>query len=71
MDSENRKTKVGGRMQKVRKSPSVPLRVKLSPKSVREKFLIVYGFEGCQKAVNYLTKYFGVRRMRIILNGRK
>ena len=56
MDSENRRTKVGGRMQKARKSPSVLLRVKLSPKNVREKFLIVYGLEGCQKAVNYLTK---------------
>ena len=71
MDSENRRTKVGGRMQKARKSPSVLLRVKLSLKNVREKFLIVYELEGCQKAVNYLTKYYGARRIRIILNGGK
>jgi hypothetical protein len=47
------------------------LSVKLPPKRVREKFLIVYELEGCQKAVNYLTKYYAVRRMRIVLNGRK
>jgi hypothetical protein len=27
--------------------------------------------KGCQKAVNSLTEYYGVRRMRIVLNGRK
>ena len=31
----------------------------------------MYELEGCQKAVNYLTKYYGVRRMRIILNGKR
>ena len=56
---------------KARKSVSVPLSVKLPPKKVRERFLIIYELEGCQKAVNYLTEYYGVRRMRIFLNGRK
>ena len=56
---------------KARKSSSVPLSVKLPPKKVREKFLIIYELEGCQKAVNYLTKYYGVRRMKIILNGKR
>jgi hypothetical protein len=27
--------------------------------------------EGCQKAVNYLMEYYGIRRMRVILDGRK
>ena len=58
-------------MRKTRQSSSVPLSVKLPPKRVREKFLIIYELEGCQKAVNYLTKYYGVRRMRIFLNGKK
>ena len=58
-------------MRKARRSSSVPLSVKLPPKKVREKFLITYELEGCQKAVNYLTKYYGVREMRIFLNGRK
>ena len=53
------------------KSVSVPLSVKIPPKKVREKFLIIYELEGCQKAVNYLTKYYGVRRVKIILNGKR
>jgi hypothetical protein len=55
----------------MRKSVSVPLNVKIPPKKIREKFLIIYELEGCQKAVNHLTKYYQVRRMRIFLNGRK
>jgi hypothetical protein len=58
-------------MRKTRHSTSIPLSVKLPPKKVREKFLIIYELEGCQKAVNYLTKYYRVRRMRIILNGKR
>jgi hypothetical protein len=57
-------------MRKARRS-SVPLSVKLPPKKVRERFLIIYELEGCQKAVNFLSKYYGVRRMRIVLNGKK
>ena len=58
-------------MRKTRKSSSVPLSVKLPPKNVREKFLIIYELDGCQKAVNCMTKYYRVRRMRIILNGKR
>jgi len=47
------------------------MRIRIPPKKVREKFLIIYELEGCQKAVNFLTEYYGVRRMKIILNGRK
>jgi len=56
---------------KTRRTSSVPLSVKLPPPRIREKFLITYELEGCQKAVNYLSKYYGVKRMRIVLNGRK
>jgi hypothetical protein len=58
-------------LRKARRASSVSLSVKLPPKKVREKFLIIYELEGCQKAVNYLTKYYGVRRMTILLNERK
>jgi len=58
-------------VRKTRKSSSVPLSVKLPPKRIREKFLIIYELEGCQKGVNYLTKYYGVKSMRIFLNGQK
>jgi hypothetical protein len=47
------------------------MRIRVPPKKVRERFLLIYELEGCQKAVDLLTKYYGVRRMRIMLNGRK
>jgi hypothetical protein len=47
------------------------LSVRVPPKRIRERFLIIYELEGCQKAVNFLTQYYSVRRMKIILNGRK
>jgi hypothetical protein len=47
------------------------MRIRVPSKKVREKFLLVYELEGCQKAVDFLTKYYGVRRMKIVLNGRK
>ena len=47
------------------------MRIKIPSKKVREGFLLVYELDGCQKAVNYLTRYYGARRMRIVLNGRK
>jgi hypothetical protein len=47
----------------------MPIRV--PPKRIREKFLIIYELEGCQIAVNFLTEYYGIKRMRITLNGRK
>lgn len=40
-------------------------------KRVIEEFLSTYELKGCQKAVNVLTKYYGIRRMKIVLNGRK
>jgi hypothetical protein len=57
--------------RKTPKKTTFQLSVKLPPKRVQAKFLIIYELEGCQKAVNYLTKYYSVRRMRIILNGKR
>ena len=45
--------------------------VRLPSRKIRERFLLIYELEGCQKAVDFLTKHYSVRRMRIILNGRK
>jgi hypothetical protein len=47
------------------------MRIRIPPKKIREKFLIIYELQGCQKAVNFLTEYYGVKRMRIILDGKK
>jgi hypothetical protein len=45
--------------------------MRVPPKRIREKFLITYELHGCQKAVNFLTEYYGISRMKIILNGKK
>ena len=45
--------------------------VKVPSRKIRERFLLVYELDGCQKAVDFLTKHYGVRRMRIVLKGRK
>jgi hypothetical protein len=47
------------------------VRINVPSEKVRENFHLLYELDGCQKAVDYLTKHYGVRRMRIILNGRK
>jgi hypothetical protein len=57
--------------RKTRKKTLPQLSVKLPPKRVRAEFLIVYELEGCQKAVDFLTEYYGVNRMKIILDGRR
>ena len=33
--------------------------------------MIVYEMEGCQRAIDYLCKYYGVRKMRIVLDGKR
>jgi hypothetical protein len=45
--------------------------MRVPSKKVRERFFLIYALAGCQKAVDFLTKYYGIRRMRIKLNGRK
>jgi hypothetical protein len=47
------------------------MRIRVPSKRVRERFFLIYELEGCQKAVDFLTKYYGVRRMKIKLDGRK
>ena len=43
----------------------------LPSKRVIEEFLLTYELKGCQKAVNFLTKYYGIRRMKIVVDGRR
>lgn len=59
------------RKRRKRKQAKIPLHVKLPPKRIREKFLIIYELEGCQKAVDFLTEHYGVRRMKTLLDGKK
>jgi hypothetical protein len=57
--------------RKTQTKNSLILSIKLPPKQVREKFLIIYELEGCQKAVTFLTKNYGVRKMKIFLDGKR
>ena len=54
-----------------RKKATSQLSVKLPSKKVRERFLLIYELEGCQKAANFLTEYYEVRKMKIVLDGKK
>jgi hypothetical protein len=47
------------------------MKIRGPSKKICEEFRLVYELEGCQKGVDYLTKYYGIRRMRIVLDGRK
>jgi hypothetical protein len=47
------------------------MRIRVPSRKTRERFLLVYELEGCRKAADFLTRYYGVRPMRIVLNGRK
>jgi len=38
---------------------------------IREQFLVMYELEGCQKATNFLAKYYKVGKMRIFVNDKK
>ena len=45
--------------------------IHVPPKRVRKEFLLIYEMQGCQKAINLLCKYYDVRRMRIVLDGKR
>jgi len=47
------------------------MKVRIPRKRIRERFLLTYELKGCQKAVDFLTEYYGVRRMKIVLDGRR
>jgi len=46
------------------------MRIRKPSKKICERFHLTYELKGAQKAVEVLTEYYGVRRMKIILNGR-
>jgi len=40
-------------------------------KRVREEFRLTYELKGAQKAVDFLARYYGIRHMRISVDGRR
>ena len=45
--------------------------MKLPPKKIIREFFLIYDSGDVQTAVNFLTKYYGVRRLKIIVDGRR
>jgi len=43
----------------------------IPPKRVCEEFSLAYELEGAQEAVNLFAKYYGIKEMKVIVNGRK
>jgi hypothetical protein len=44
--------------------------IKCPPKSVIKKFYRICELNGSQKAINYLSHYYNIRRMKLVVNGR-
>ena len=40
-------------------------------KHVCEKFRLIYELQGAQKAINFLARYYKIKRMMIIVDGRR
>jgi len=47
------------------------MKMRTPPKKIREKFMLTYELKGAQEAVNLLTRYYGIRTMKIVLNGHR
>lgn len=47
------------------------MKVRIPSKRICEKFHLTYELKGAEKAVEVLTKYYGIPKMKIILNGRR
>lgn len=45
--------------------------LKIPSKKVCQEFHLTYELKGAQKGVDVLTRYYRIRRMRIIVDGRK
>lgn len=40
-------------------------------KKICEEFYLTYELKGAQKAVDVLSRYYGIRRMKIVVDGRR
>ena len=47
------------------------MKIRLPSKKVCERFHLTYELKGAWKAVGVLSSYYGIRNMKIVLNGRK
>lgn len=47
------------------------MKIRIPSKKVCEEFHLTYELKGAQRGVDVLARYYGIRRMRIILDGRR
>ena len=47
------------------------MRIRIPTKKVRREFHLTYELKGAQRGVDVLTEYYGIRRMKIVVDGRK
>lgn len=47
------------------------MKIKTPSKKVCEEFHLTSELKGAQKGVDVLTKYYGIRRMKIVVDGRR
>jgi hypothetical protein len=47
------------------------MRIRIPSRKVCERFFLIYELKGCQEAVNVLSIYYRVRRMEVVLDGRR
>jgi hypothetical protein len=44
---------------------------RIPSRKVCERFFLIYELKGCQEAVNFLSRHYGIRRMKVVLDGRR
>lgn len=47
------------------------MRTIVPPKKICKEFNFIYELKGAQKAIDVLARYYEIRRMKIVVNGRK
>jgi len=47
------------------------VKIRIPSKKVCEKFHLTYELKGAEKAVKVLTEFYGIRRMKIVVDGRR
>jgi hypothetical protein len=49
----------------------ITVKIRIPFKKVCEEFHLTYELKGAEKAVKVLTEFYGIKRMKIIVDGRR
>lgn len=47
------------------------MKIRIPSKRICQKFHLTYELKGAHKGINVLTEYYGIRRMKIVVDGRR